>query len=91
MAVEIAGGKGSSVGFVMRRLNFSAPAFAGAQIVRVYIGQVDEDAHRGDLVSIARALHSPVSAPLSHHYPLVEDHFRVHPARRRVTHFIQKV
>ena len=54
--------------------------------MRVHIGQVDENAHRRDL-GLARALHPPIFATLSHHDPpAVERHLRMHPARGRVSH-----
>src|SRR5438270_275906 len=86
MSVQVAHGIGASIGLVIRRLNDLRAGITRTLVMRVHVGPVDEDAHRRDL-GLARALHPPVLAALSHHDALaIERHLRMHPAWSRVSH-----
>src|SRR5215203_5079493 len=65
----------------MRWLNNLRPGITSAPIMRVHVGQVDKNPGRSD-VRVARALHPPIRAALSHHDPkTIKGHLRMHSAR----------
>jgi hypothetical protein len=46
MAVDVARGVGAAVGFVTRRMDDLRPGCAGAFVVRIDVGEIDEDTLR---------------------------------------------
>src|SRR5258708_31769806 len=90
MPIEVASGVAASVGFVARRVDDLRPGGARLFVVRIDIGEIDEDTLcRG--LGFARAQHPPFLAALSHHDALsIARHLRVHATRRRMPHFLGK-
>src|ERR1700674_955290 len=83
MPVGVAGGVAASIGKVFWRFDDLCPRSLRPFVVRVDIGQIDEDA-LGCRFSLVSAYHSPFLATLPHHDALaIERHLAMRTAIRR--------